>query len=210
MRFQYNQPCQCGGSIAFTTTGDNRFPPALCESCGRSGNLIDPLSPSVTADRLIYRSKAELEAGDYSVAILLAAIAVETFLTQIFLKLKGMEHYASGFAWPDEAQEALWEEEYPRSGGFPGPANFISNRLVGKSFDQFTHNNPTAQSIFAALPNPNSLPLSTLCQTELFRKRNRIAHWGYVNSTKGEAERCFAIALAVVGILKEMDRIRYS
>jgi len=210
MKFQYDQTCTCGGHLIFTTTGDSRFPSAECVSCGSSGHLIDPLSPSVVADRLIHRSKAELEGGDYSQAILLAAIAVETFLTQIFLKLKGMEHFAEGFTWPDEEQEAKWEQEYPRSGGFIGPANFVAERLVQSSFDEFITANQAAKSIFAALSNPGQLPLSTLCQAELFRKRNRIAHWGYVNSAKDEAERCFDIALAVIGVLKEMDRVRYA
>jgi hypothetical protein len=137
MKFQYDQTCTWVGHLIFTTTGDSRFPSAECVSCGSSGHLIDPLSPSVVADRLIHRSKAELEGGDYSQAILLAAIAVETFLTQIFLKLKGMEHFAGGFRWPDEEQEAKWEQEYPRSGGFIGPANFVAKRLVQSSFDEF-------------------------------------------------------------------------
>jgi hypothetical protein len=190
MKFHYNETCGCGGRIAFTTNGDNRFPDAQCASCGIPGHLIDALSPSVVADRLIRRSKDELDGGDYSLAILLSAIAVETFLTRIFLKLKGMQHFAGGFEWPDEAQAARWEQEYPRSGGFIGPANFVSNRLVQTSFDQFVATNPIANAYFDALPNSNLLTLSSICQNELFTKRNRIAHWGYVNSTKEEAEQC--------------------
>jgi hypothetical protein len=210
MRFQYDQPCQCGGRITFTTTGDKPFPDAKCHACANTGHLIDPLSQSVTADRLLRRSKDELNGGDYSQAILLAAIAVETFLTRIFLKLKDMQHFSEAFEWPDEAQSAQWEKEYPRSGGFIGPADFVANRMVNTTFDQFVATNPIARANFDTLQNPDSQTLSTICQRVLFTKRNRIAHWGYVNSTKDEAEQCLAIAIAVTGVLKEMDRIRYQ
>jgi hypothetical protein len=210
MKFHYNQTCTCGGRIAFVTTGDKPFPDAKCNSCGMPGHLIDPLSPSVTADRLLRRSKDELDDGDYSQAILLAAIAVETFLTRIFLKLKDMQHFSQAFEWPDETQSAQWEKEYPRSGGIIGPADFVANRLVNTTFDQFVAINYTVKANFDTLTNPDSLTLSIICQRVLFTKRNRIAHWGYVNSTKEEAEQCLDIAVAVTGVLKEMDRIRYQ
>lgn len=47
-------------------------------------------------------------------------------------------------------------------------------------------------------------------QDELFNRRNRIAHWGYVNSTKQEAEHSHQIAVAIVTILREMDRLKHG
>jgi hypothetical protein len=44
---------------------------------------------------------------------------------------------------------------------------------------------------------------------ELFERRNRIVHWGYVNSTKAEAQLCHTLAVAIISILREMDRSAY-
>jgi hypothetical protein len=46
-------------------------------------------------------------------------------------------------------------------------------------------------------------------QKELFHPRNRIAHWGYVNTTEAEGQRCHKLAVAVVAIFREMDKAKY-
>ncbi len=210
MKFQYRQACQCGGQFLFTTSGDDPFSSGTCSSCGASAHLIDPLSVSVVAERLLVRSKAELDGGDYSLAILLAAISVETFLTRLFMKLRGMQFLGSHFEWPSEHDEILWESEYPRSGGFQSSANFVSKLLVNMTFDSFVSANPQAREVFDALFNPMSLALSELAQVDLFKLRNRIAHWGYVNAKEEEARRGYEIGRVIVTILREMDRVRYA
>jgi len=167
-----------------------------CSSCKKTTYLIDPLSVSVTAERLLYRSKAELENGDYSLSIVIATIAVESYLTRLFLKLKGMENYATTFELPNESMEAQWEKEYPRSGGFLKPSDFVAKQFTGLTFDQFVlSNNTVTAHAFLGLPNPNKILPSRYFQNELFNRRNRIAHWGYVNSTRQEAEHSHQIAV---------------
>jgi hypothetical protein len=114
---------------------------------------------SVTAERLLYRSKAELENGDYSLSIVIATIAVESYLTRLFLKLKGMENYATTFELPNESMEAQWEQEYPRSGGFLKPSDFVAKQFTGLTSDQFVmSNNIVTVHAFLGLPNPWSWP----------------------------------------------------
>jgi hypothetical protein len=172
--------------------------------------MMDPLSVSVTAERLLFRSKAELESGDYSLAIVIAVMAIESFLTRLYLKLKGMDTYASTFSLPTPAQEVEWEREYPRSGGFSGPIGFVSQRLAGTTFDKFVEGNPAANRIVRGLPNPSQMPPTQYFQDELFKRRNRIAHWGYVDSNQGEAELCHTIAVGLISLLREMDRTKYG
>lgn len=211
MKFTYSAACECGGQMTFSATGEEQFGPGECSICKKASHLIDPLSVSVTAERLLYRSKAELENGDYSLSIVIATIAVESYLTRMFLKLKGMENYATTFALPNESMEAEWEKEYPRSGGFLTPSNFVSKRYTGRTFDEFVmSNNIAAAYAFLGLPNPNKVPPSRYFQDELFNRRNRIAHWGYVNSTRQEAEHSHRIAVAIVTILREMDRLKHG
>jgi len=194
----------------FSAYGDADFGAAICTDCGKSAHLVDALSVSVTAERLLYRSKTELESGDYSLSIVTAVMAVESYLTRLFLKLKGMDSYAATFTLPSPTQEAEWEKEYPRSGGFSSPIGFVSQRLVGTTFDKFVEGNAVASKIFSGFPNNSQASSTQYVQDELFNRRNRIAHWGYVNSNKADAELCHAIAVAVVSILREMDRSKYG
>ena len=210
MKFTIEKECDCGGRYVFCAYGDADFGSATCAKCGKSAHLMNPLSVSVTAERLLYRSKAELESGEYSLSIVIAVMAIESFLTRLFLKLKGMDSYASTFNLPTAAQETDWEIEYPRSGGFSSPIGFVSQRLVGTTFDQFVAGNTVASAIFSGLPNPGHIAPTQYFQSELFNRRNRIAHWGYVNSNQAEAELCHTIAVAVVSILREMDRAKYG
>lgn len=210
MKFAIQKTCNCGGQYVFSVYGDAKFGTATCSNCASSAHLIDPFSVSVTAERLLYRSKAELDSGDYSLSIVIAVMAIESFLTRLFLKLKGMDSYASTFSLPTLAQEEQWEKEYPRSGGFSGPIGFVSQRLAGTAFDKFVAGNAVTKTIFSELPNPSQKAPTQYFQDELFSRRNRIAHWGYVNSNQSEAELCHMIAVGLVSILREMDRIKYG
>ncbi len=173
MKFTFENRCACGGHFAFAAYGDEDLSPATCTDCGQPGYLDDPLSVSVTAERLLFRSRPELEAGEYSLSIVIAVMAVESYLTRMFL---GMANYASTFNLPTPAAEAIWEKEYPRSGGFSRPADFVSQRLAGSDFDEFVATNQVAKSIFVTLPNPSNLSPKQYFQNELFNRRNRIVH----------------------------------
>jgi hypothetical protein len=71
-------------------------------------------------------------------------------------------------------------------------------------------NDAAATAIMAGFPDAEGKSAKQYFQTELFHLRNRIAHWGYVNTTKEEGERCHKLAVAVVSILREMDRLKYG
>jgi hypothetical protein len=210
MKFAIQRTCNCGGQYVFSAYGDAEFGSAICSKCGNSAHLTAPLSVSVTAERLLYRSRTELDSGDYSLSIVVAVMAVESFLTRLFLKLKRMDSYASTFNFPTLAEEEQWEKEYPRSGGFSGPVGFVSKRLAGTGFDKFVVGNAMANKIFSGLPNLSHKAPTQYFQDELFSRRNRIAHWGYVNSNQSEAELCHTIAVGLVSILREMDQTKYG
>jgi len=205
MKIPIERPCECGGTYAFSSDGDADFGPATCSRCGSTAHLIDPLSVSVTGERLLYRSEADLKNGEYSLSIVVGVMAVESFLTRLFLKLKGMENFAVTFEPANSAQEAEWEKEFPKSGGFPRPADFVSERLVGITFDEFVATNKRASTIFSNIQDSAGVSPAQYFQDQLFNRRNRIAHWGYVNSSKAEAQLCHTVAVAAVSILREMD-----
>ncbi len=137
-------------------------------------------------------------------------MAVESFMTRLFLRVKGMDNYAATFTWPTEADEKEWEVEYPKKGGFTIPADFVSKATTGMVFDDFIAKNPVANKIMAGFPEAASLSVKQYFQNTLFYLRNRIVHWGYVNTSQAEAEQCHRLAVALVSILREMDRLKYA
>ncbi len=149
--------CKCGHTFLFSAYGEEPCSDVVCPKCGLLAVLIDPLSVNVTAERLLYRSKAELECGDYSLSIVIGTIAVESFLTRLFLKLKGMDSYATTFELPTTAQEDAWELDYPRRGGFTRPADFVSKAMTGFTFDKFVSQNNVATKIMGAFPDSENL-----------------------------------------------------
>lgn len=210
MKFVQDMQCSCGGVFPFATYGEAQWPTVVCTKCGMAGGQINPLSVSVTAERLLNRSKLELEGGDYTLSILIGTMAVESFLTRLFFKVKGMDSFATTFTWPTEAQEKQWENEYPRKGGFTSPADFVSKATTGMTFDDFVGSNATALKILTGFPDAACLSAKQYFQSNLFYLRNRIAHWGYVSTSKDEAECCLALAIGIVSILREMDKVKYG
>lgn len=210
MKFVQDMPCSCGGVFPFVTYGETEWPTVVCTKCEMPGTQIDPLCVSVTAERLLNRSKLELEGGDYTLSILMGTMAVESFLSRLFFKVKGIDTFSTTFAWPTEAQEGAWENEYRRKRGFKDIADFVSMDTTGVTFDDFVWSNATANGILAGFPDAADFSAKQYFQSNLFDLRNRIAHWGYISARKEEAERCFALAVAIVSLFREMDKVKYG
>ena len=113
---------------------------------------------------------------------------------------------------PDAEREA-WEAEYldnTKPGGFPKPASFVSKFLNGKSFDAFVKDFPERTSkaaiIKAGLAVSETQMMADYIQIELFRRRNRIMHWGEVGYQKDDATKALAAAGTAFAILTLMDK----
>lgn len=121
-----------------------------------------------------------------------------------------MDSFALTSNPPTAEQEEAWEKEYPRSGGFPKPADFVSNQIAGMPFDEFVIKNDVAKTIIDGFPAAAGISAKEFFQKELFYPRNRIVHWGYVNTTEAEGQRCHQLAVAAVSIFREMDKAKYA
>jgi len=216
MKFTVPVSCSTCG-CDFKTLGyvDLTFPPATCLKCGETIHLIDPLTISIVAERLLYRSKAEFEGGDFTMPIICSAMAIETALTRLFLKWREIDH---GFpATPtSQADRVAWEKEYRKGigrGGFANSANFVSKRLTGELFDDFVDDfakrSKTVTLIKAGFPAvPKSYLTAAHIHKELFDKRNRIMHWGEVNYKKPDAQKALDAGLTAMAVLRVMDKER--
>jgi len=134
MKFTIETECNCGGRYVFSAYGDAEFGPTTCTNCEKSAYLTDPLTVSVTAERLLLRSKRELESGDYSLSILVAVMAVESYLTRLFLKLKGIDSYIATFKLPTPAQEGRAGERVSEKRRLLRPNRFCVSKGGGDRF----------------------------------------------------------------------------
>jgi hypothetical protein len=78
------------------------------------------------------------------------------------------------------------------------------------AFDEFVSKNVVAIKIMAGFPEAANLSVKQYFQSTLFHPRNRIVHWGYMNTSLAEAEKCHTLAVAIVSILREMDKLKYG
>src|ERR1700683_4260049 len=112
MKFAVPVSCSdCGCDFKARGYGGLTFSALTCPQCGNTIHLIDPLTISIVAERLLYRSEAELENGDFTMPIICSAMGIESALTRLFLKWEEVEH---GFpATPaSDADRAALETEY--------------------------------------------------------------------------------------------------
>lgn len=133
-------------------------------------------------------------------------MAVEYFITSLYCKIKKMLYFKGRLEWPAKEQEQAWKQDENMRKGFKKKCDFVCVTLTQTTFDKYTcdHNH---QNLFA---NPSGkLPIEFV-QDELFERRNAIAHRGFVNSSRADAEISKEIAVNVISILRKIDREYYK
>jgi hypothetical protein len=210
MKFSIPVSCSsCGCDFTTLGYGELTFPPATCPKCDQTIHIVDPLTFSIVAVRLLYRGDAELKRGDFTMC---GAMSIESALTSLFIKWRELKNGFPGVPTTDADREA-WEKEYrdgTRPGGFTRSANFVSTYLTGKHFDEFVvdfvQRIGSAAIIGAGLPAAESEMKADHIHRELFNKRNRIMHWGEVTYGKADAEKALSAATAAFALLTAMDK----
>ncbi len=193
MKTQTTVRCRCGNKILAEANGSESFPDIVCPACNMLIRITAPLYFSEVGVRVKLRSKAELESGDFTLSIILSAMAVECELAFLFFWWKRMDRYrsdpTSGIS-ATQAENDLWENEY-RSNyiGIVKKLNGISKLLTGSDLDSFTGNGMTKHF-----------------EECLFWKRNQIVHFGKMDFGKEDAEKCYSIASTLFNIMYKMQK----
>jgi len=211
-------PCRtCGAIYTVTGHGEKILPPAFCPTCRAAIFCIDPLSISIVADRLLFRSRAEIDGDEPTISIICSAIAVETALPQVFNKWKKID-LKIGKPTPEQREELVNEyrngtrRDKSKRSEFEKSMDFVSNFLTGKSFDNFVNDFVREKGLAALIGSESPLGevelTASYVHAKLFHKRNRIMHWGEVNFEKDDALSAFTTACDAISVLKAMDRVR--
>jgi hypothetical protein len=154
------------------------------------------------AMQILNRASSELEHGDFTLVILLSAMAVECEMQRLFIKWKGLDQMrATATAMPRQADEDAWADEWRKLFSVKKKLDALSKLLTGEDFDSFVSTKYPAVS--CASPKD-------CFQKELFDKRNMIAHRGEIDFTQADGQRCFALSSTLRQIMKDMDAKRLA
>jgi len=209
MKFTFLVPCRCGEKLPVTVTG-TQFPnDAQCHKCHSTIWLVKPLG-NIAGKAIHARASAELEKGDWTLAIVLSAMAVECDLAYLFMKWSRIDLMSERM--PTDADEEKWEAQW-RDNARTVAARFdrVSGLLTGEPFDAFlSHNAGLLEPVHIRRPPSKTTDSpKNFFITELFHKRNRIVHFGEIDFRRTDAEMGITLSITLSKILAEMDAQRF-
>lgn len=164
-----------------------------CERCGKFHPFYKELE--TTVGLLIFlRSKHELTIErDYSMAIVLAAMAVESEMSNTYCRWKRFEAICAGtYTSEDDSQKAC-EEELRRSSRPTERITMVCEFLCPGGLQRYIESSKEGSSFINTL------------NERLFRRRNRILHHGIANWTKADAESSLRIAELALEMLRKLE-----
>jgi hypothetical protein len=209
MKHTWTVSCGCGQRIDLMTSGTEEFPSTHCSKCG---SAVITVNSYFVFMRIFNRGYQELHGGDNTLAIVLAAMSVETYVSFLYFKWKRIDFELDNQKQSSQAEEDTWEEELKnwRSVGarFDRVCQFLTK---SKSFDSFVQNHSALTNTLnqhaglSGNPSPKQW-----FQDVLFTKRNQIVHRGKIDYQNPDAQNCVDIARTLLVVFGEMDKVRIA
>jgi hypothetical protein len=205
MKFSFPVTCACGETFLVHVAG-TQFPQnAECPRCDTAIWLVETLG-NVVGMAIIGRAAAEMKSGDWTLAIVLAAMAVECDLAFLFMKWNRIDLML--VRNPTDADDEGWEKQWRDTVRTIG-ARFdkVSGLLTGQPFDSFlSQNGELLKNMHLRYPaSTSAASLRDFFVKEFFYNRNRIVHFGKIDYQQPDAEMCFTLGSTLWQILAAMD-----
>lgn len=208
MKFSFPVSCNCSETFPVHVTGGDLPTSAQCPKCKSTIWLVEPLG-NVVGMAILSRATTELKSGDWTLAIVLAAMAVECELVYLFMKWNRID--LMSVKNPTDADDEAWEKQW-RDDVRTIAARFdkVSVQLTGQSFDTFlSQNTELLKTMHTACPaSKSAVSPKDFFVKEFFRKRNKIVHYGKIDFQQPDAEMCVTSASNLRKILAAMDAQR--
>jgi len=209
MKFSFPVPCGgCGETFSVHVTATELPKTAQCPKCKMTTWLVAPLG-NVVGMAIQSRAVTELTNRDWTLAIVLAAMAVECELVYLFMKWNRIDLML--VRNPTDADDDGWEKQW-RDDVRTVAARFdkVSSLLTGHSFDAFlSQNGGLLNAMHAACPASKGIASpKDFFVKEFFHKRNKIVHFGKIDFQQPDAELCVTSASTLRQILAAMDARR--
>jgi hypothetical protein len=199
--------CGCGQTVVVEAVGTRVAQEDLCPNCHAVLWFVEPLG-NFAGQLIISRAWNELKNGDWTLTIVLGAMAVECEMARLYLKWNEIDLLNTRPA--NDADREEWEERWRKFSAVGTKLDKVSELLTGQPFDSFLSQNSgllrAARARYRAItasPSPRKY-----FEDEFFKRRNRIMHRGEIDFPQADAELCFTIAATLLGILTEMDEQR--
>jgi len=203
MKHSWPVKCGCGQAINLEAAGTKDFPSVQCPKCG---NTIVPIADALVHKRIFNRGYMELQDGDFTLAIVFAAMAVECYVAYLYLKWKGIDHGLSGQS-VSSAEEDSWADDLRKWNSVGARFDKVCDLLTNQTFDSFL---ASTVEVAQKYPAMQAVPSAKQWfQDELFAKRNLVVHRGAIDFQQQEASACVEIARTLLGVFEKMDGVRY-
>lgn len=194
--------CQCGKALVLETNSITLFPDTYCPGCNASIWRVDD---GLVRTRILNTGWTELKSGNFTLAIILSATAVECELGRVFIKWRNIEEMLLS-PNPRRRDQDSWTRAI-RSCAIVRRLDRVCHFLTGEKFDPFiAHQSELAQSVRER--HPESIGFSSnkaFFDKHLFWNADRIITMGKADFESTETEECFKSALTLFQIISEMD-----
>lgn len=210
MKFSFPVPCsRCGETFDVNVTGMPVPKDVQCPKCHLTIWLVEPLG-NVVGMVILGRASMELKNGDWTIAIVLGAMAVECELAYLFMKWNRIDLML--ISTPTDADEEEWEKQWRDVRSVAARLDKVSSLLTGQPFDSFlSRNGEVLHGLHAHYPaSKKTASPKDFFVKELFHKRNKIVHFGKIDFQQPDAQMCLTLATTLSQILAAMDAQRRS
>ncbi len=207
MKSSVTVTCHCGHQMTLQASGTQNIKDTQCTECHTPLFFVEPLG-NVVGMRIFSRAWAELTNEDFTLVIVLSAMAVECELARLFIKWNEVNLMQTKDVKP--ADKEAWAELWRKWNGIAVRLDKVSTLLTGEDFDSFLSHNPVLLK-----PLHDKYPtLAGVYSTkdffikEVFHKRNRIVHLGEIDFRQPDAEMCLTLTATLFQTMKKMDDLR--
>lgn len=196
------QKCQlCKETQAVTfMLGSHNFE-WTCSKCGNTNYGILDLDFNVGSQIWVKAGYELTQTKDFSMAVVLAAIAVDCDLSFLYKKWTGIERRLKGC---DDFDDEEYAEKLRKMGGIKDRLRTVSNLLVPGGVENFVNTEAKWSAQVDAYPPLSRANFVSSLERELFWPRNKILHGGEPIS-EPQAKLCVQIARLCLEIFLAMD-----
>lgn len=205
MQIPYRLSCsECGTQARIKIHLNTTSFDWTCNNCGKEHPSFFGTNVT-TGYKILERSRDEFLERDYSMSIVLAAMAFECELSRLFAKWRKIDTERTDGVF----SRAECENELRDLRAIDRRIDAVSNLLVSKTMDDYVRlTQEFREAVEQGFPSLHIGSLPKDFQETLFWPRNSVLHWGDSSHTEQDAAISFSIAKLGLSILTSMNQER--
>jgi hypothetical protein len=164
--------------------------------------------------RILQRSRHEITmAGDYSMGVVFAAMAVDCYVSRLHHKWKEVKHIrknrdeaAKGGPITPRPTDLELDEMLRRLSPISAKLESVALMMSPEGLDQFVATTPDVKTRADQFPALQGIQFARGVQSSLFWPRNRIMHFGYTGYDYAAAAECHNLAALGVYVFQDLNK----